>query len=303
MTERTEIRSATLIVNTKSRTGQKMFKRACTRLDKLPYPVEAHAVEKPEHLERAVRRALAKQPDLLILGGGDGTISGLVDLMVGKEVILGVLPFGTANSFIRTLGIPLDIDGAIDVLANGAPRRIDLGRIDDDYFANCAAMGISPQIAETVPHGLKKVLGRAGYLGWAAIQFAKFRPFTLIVGDGDKEHRLRVVEVRISNGPYHGGTELVDDATVDSGEIVVQAVQGHFKRRLIKNWVASVFRHDARHEDTINFSGKSLTVATEPSLPISIDGEVLAHTPITATIAAGVIRVMAPIPGPVIPSA
>ena len=47
----------------------------------------------------------------MILGGGDGTISGLVDLLVGKDVMLGVLPLGTANSFARTLGIPLDIDG------------------------------------------------------------------------------------------------------------------------------------------------------------------------------------------------
>ena len=166
--------------------------------------------------------------------------------------------------------------------------------IDDDYFANCAAMGISPQIAETVPHNLKKVLGRIGYLSWAAYQFVRFKPFTLIVTDAAGEHRLRVVEVRISNGPYHGGTEMVDAAAVDSGEIVVQAVVGHVKRRLVKNWAASFVGHKSRHEDIRNFRGKSLRVATEPPLPISIDGEVLARTPVTARIAAGVIRVMAP---------
>ncbi|MCV5420656.1 diacylglycerol kinase family protein, partial [Escherichia coli] len=90
--------------------------RACARLGDLPFPVEAHAVDEPEDLEPTVERALAKRPDLLILGGGDGTISGLVDLMVGTDTILGVLPLGTANSFARTLGLPLDLDGAIDVL-------------------------------------------------------------------------------------------------------------------------------------------------------------------------------------------
>ena len=289
-----EIRSAALVVNARSRKGQRLFRRACRRLGQLPFPVDAHAVENPLHLERTVRRALAKQPDLLILGGGDGTISGLVDILVGRDVILGVLPLGTANSFARTLGIPLDIDGAIDVLAQGSPRRIDLGMIDDDYFANCAALGISPKIAETVPHMLKKVLGRVGYLGWAAWQFSRFHPFTLIVGDDAGEHRLKVVEVRISNGPYHGGTELVEEARVDSGEIVVQAVCGHARRRLLKNWGAALLRLDARHEDTRTFRGTSLKVRTEPPLPISIDGEVLAHTPITAHVAAGVIRVMAP---------
>lgn len=289
-----EIKSAALIVNAKSRKGQKLFRRACRRLGQLPFPVDAHAVEDPGQLEATVKRALAKSPDLVILGGGDGTISGLVDLLVGKDVILGVLPLGTANSFARTLGIPLNIDGAIQVFATGTARRIDLGMIDGDYFANCAAMGLSPQIAETVPHGLKKVLGRIGYLGWAAGQYARFKPFILTVHDGSEEKRLRVVEVRISNGPYHGGTWLVDEAQVDSGQIVVQAVTGRYRRTLIKNWFASFLGLEARHQDTVSFTGQSLRVDTRPSLPISIDGEVLAHTPVTARIAAGIIRVMVP---------
>ena len=290
----TEIRSAALIVNAKSRRGRKLFRRACRRLRDLPFPVVPYAVKEPAHLDRTVRRALEKKPDLVILGGGDGTISGLVDLLVGKGVILGVLPLGTANSFARSLGLPLDIDGAIEVLGNGVPKRIDLGMIDDDYFANCAAMGISPQIAETVPHNLKKVLGRIGYLGWAGYQLTRFKPFTLFVDDGSGEKKLRVVEVRISNGPYHGGTWLVDEASIESGEIVVQAVKGHYKRRLVTNWANSFLGRRERHHEVVSFSGTSIKVRTDPPLPISIDGEVLAHTPVTAHVAAGVIEVMVP---------
>ena len=289
--------SAALIVNAKSRRGQAMFEQACAALSDLPCPVDAHAVTDPDELEDTVRRALKKKPDLVVLGGGDGTISGLVDLLVGKDVVLGVLPLGTANSFARTLGVPLDVAGAVEVLRTGRRKRIDLGMIDDDYFANCAAMGLSPQIAETVPHNLKKVAGRAGYLAWAAYQFARFRPFTLIVGEGADEQRMRVVEVRISNGPFHGGTELVDAASVTSGEIVVQAVCGGVKRRLVKNWAAAFVGHKARHEDTRDFRGTSIRIRTEPPLPISIDGEVLAKTPVTARVAAGVIEVMVPASG------
>lgn len=290
----TRFTSAALIVNAKSRKGQKLFQRACAAMDGLPFPVDAHAVEDPEDLERTVTTALAKKPQLVILGGGDGTVSGLVDLLVGKGVVLGVLPLGTANSFARTLGLPLTVEGAIEVLKTGVPKRIDLGMIDDDYFANCAAMGISPQIAETVPHGLKKILGRIGYLGWASWQFARFKPFMLTVDDGVEPKTMRVVEVRISNGPYHGGTWLVDQASINSGEIVVQAVTGRYKRTLAKNWAASFFGHESRHQDTVTFSGKSLKIETRPSLPISIDGEVLAHTPVTAKVAAGAIEVMVP---------
>jgi YegS/Rv2252/BmrU family lipid kinase len=287
-------KAAAMVVNTKSRRGQLWFERACARFHELDFPVDAHPVDDPKALLGIVEAALAKGPELLILGGGDGTISSLVDVMVGSKVRLGVLPLGTANSFARSLGIPLDLDGAIDAIVHGAPRRIDLGMIGDDYFANAAAIGLSPKIAETVPHQVKRWFGRAGYLAWAAREFLRFHPFTLIVGTGPDAQRLRVVEVRISNGPYHGGTELVDAAELDSGVIVVQAVKGHVKRRLARNWAASVLRLDARHEDTVDFTGTELHIATDPPLPISIDGEVLAHTPAIARIAAGIIEVMVP---------
>ncbi|MCM8730236.1 diacylglycerol/lipid kinase family protein [Hephaestia sp. GCM10023244] len=287
-------RSAVLIVNAQSRKGQAQFAAACAALKALPFPVDAHAITDPDTLDTVIKTALAAKPDLMILGGGDGTISGLVDHLVGTDTALGVLPLGTANSFARTLGIPLDIEGAVEVLRTGRRKRIDLGMIDKDYFANCAAIGIAPQIAQTVPHTLKKYLGRLGYLSWAALQYAKFRPFELVIEDAGIRRSVTVVEVRISNGGFHGGTEIVDDARVDSGEIIVQAVTGSFKRRLLKNWIASALRLPARHDDTVSFTGTALRVSTTPRLPISIDGEVLAKTPVTARIAAGVIEVIVP---------
>ncbi|PVX29244.1 diacylglycerol/lipid kinase family protein [Sphingomonas pokkalii] len=287
-------RSAAMIVNTKSRHGQDFFDRACARFHGQEMAVDAHAVEQPDELEATLAKALAKSPELVILGGGDGTISGLVDKLVGAGVTLGVLPLGTANSFARSLGIPLDVDGAVDTILHGRPKRIDLGMINDDYYASTAAIGLSPQIAQTVPHNAKRWFGRMGYLSWAAIQFLKFKPFTVIVGEGPNAQRLRAVEVRISNGPFHGGTELVDEADVSSGEIVVQVVKGHVKSRLVRNWAASVLRLEARKEDVESFRGQSLRVATEPPLPISIDGEVLAKTPVTAKVAPAVIEVMVP---------
>lgn len=285
---------AIMIVNTQSRRGRDWFDRACTGFKRLNFPIEAHAVDDPARLTEVVRAAVAERPDIVILGGGDGTISCLVDHLVGANVRLGVLPLGTANSFARSLGIPLDVDGAVEAIARGRPRRIDLGMIGDDYFANAAAIGLSPLIAQTVPHGVKRWFGRAGYLAWAALQFLQFRPFTLIVGSGAEAKRLRVVEVRISNGPYHGGTELVEAAEVDNGRIVVQAVKGHVKRRLLHNWLAATLRLKSRDDDTEDFVGDALEIATEPPLPISIDGEVLAKTPAIARIAPAVIEVMTP---------
>lgn len=291
----TQFKSAALIVNAQSRKGQAMFEKACAALKGLPFTVDAHAVEKPDQLEATLEKALSKKPELVILGGGDGTISGLVDLLVGKKVVLGVLPLGTANSFCRTLGIPLDVPGAVEVLRTGTPKRIDLGMIDDDYFANAATLGIAPKIAETVPHNLKKVLGRAGYLTWAAYQYAKFRPFKVTVTpDGEGPTTIKCVEVRIANGRYHGGQELMETAEIDSGEIVVECVRGHLRRKLLLNWAANVLRLPQRREDIVEFHAKRIRIDSNKPRAISIDGEVLAHTPVTVSVAEDAMTVMVP---------
>lgn len=283
--------TAALIVNAKSRKGRDLFEQACALLKARGIDVtEAHAVRDPGQLRATIRRVLDKDPPMVIVGGGDGTLSSTVDDFVPHDTVFALLPLGTANSFARTLGIPLDLEGAIDVIATGARRRIDLGMIDGDYFANCAAIGISPLIAETVPHNLKRYLGRVGYLGWAAWKFLGFRPFKLTVGNETSD----AVEVRIANGSYHGGTELVEDAAVDSGEIVVQVVTGNARHRLVWSWAASLLRLRARKRTVREFHGAELRIATDPPLPISIDGEVLARTPCTAKVARAVIEVAAP---------
>ncbi|MFD1612350.1 diacylglycerol kinase family protein [Sphingomonas tabacisoli] len=284
-------KTAALVVNARSRKGRDLFAEAGAKLQARGIALtETHAVRDPEQLQPTIRRVLASDPPMVIVGGGDGTLSSAVDDFVAHDTVFALLPLGTANSFARTLGIPLDLDGAIEVIASGERRRIDLGMIDRDYFANAAAIGIAPLIAETIPHHLKRHLGRIGYLSWAALQFLRFRPFKLTVGN----ETVDAVEVRIANGRFHGGTELVEDARLDSGEIVVQAVLGDARHRLVWSWAASLLKLRARRRTVRQFHGAELRIVTDPPLPISIDGEVLAHTPCTARVAQGIIEVAAP---------
>lgn len=287
-------RTATLIVNARARKGRKLFKQAAKALTRAGIQLTArHAVRDPSKLPEIVRQAVEGGAKMVIVGGGDGSLSCSVDFLVKHDCVFGVLPFGTANSFARTLGIPLDVEGAVGVIANGRRRRIDLGMIDDDYYANCAAIGISPLVAETVPHGLKKVGGRMGYLAWVGVQSMKFKPFRLIIERDGERHEMEALEVRIANGSHHGGTEMVE-ADLDSGEIVVQAVVGNTRRRLAWSWLLAALRLRAMKKTVCEYRGRSMRIITEPSLPISIDGEVLAHTPVTAKVARAVIEVAAP---------
>jgi YegS/Rv2252/BmrU family lipid kinase len=288
-------KDAVLVVNAHSRKGQDLFAQAKDKLEAAGIRlIAAHAVEDPTKMEETVRGAVADGAPMVIVGGGDGSMSGTVDEMVGKDVVFGILPLGTANSFARTLGLPLDLDGAVQTIATGRRRRVDLGMVDDDYFVNAASLGLSPIIGRTVPHKLKRYLGRIGYLIWAVKCSVGFRAFRLVIDDGKKERRIWSTEVRVLNGPYHGGVELSDNADVDTGQIVVQAVVGRSHVRLAWDWYAKFFKLRDRDAHTEEYMGKSFRIETRPRQRISIDGEVLAKTPVTVKIAPGAIEVAAP---------
>jgi YegS/Rv2252/BmrU family lipid kinase len=287
-------RQAILIVNTASRNGAEAFEPAREKLIAAGLElIDARAVDEPAALAGEVRAAVDRAR-MVIVGGGDGTLSETVDHFVGTDTVFGLLPLGTANSFARSLEVPLDLDGAVDVIANGEARRIDLAEIDGDYFLNNAALGLAPVVAESVPQTLKRSFGRLGYLMWAGWSAASFKAFRLTVDDGTRAHRLWATEARIANGRFHGGVELIESAGLESGEIVVQAVEGRSVMKLGWSYAASMLKHPSRHETVREFRGKWMRIDTKPRMRVSIDGELGPETPFEARAVPQAIFVAAP---------
>ena len=273
-------KQAILVVNAGSRKGADLFNQARDKLKAAGVELlDAKKCKSAKTMETAVKSALKKAP-MVIVGGGDGSLSSFVDFFIGTKVVFAFLPLGTANSFARTVGVPLDLDGAIDVIANGVARKIDVGCINGDYFLNAAAMGIAPKVAETVPHGLKRKLGRLGYLIWASWSAANFRAFRVKLEDGKRTVRMWATEVRIANGRYHGGIELIENADVKSGEIVIQVVTGRSVVKLGWSYFASATKLKARRQTVLEFVGQKFTLSTKPRMRVSIDGEVARETPL-----------------------
>lgn len=296
MPRRSLPRQAILVVNTASRRGAAAFDQAVQLLrDAGVELIEAKRVDEPGRIKREVKRAVDRAP-MVIVGGGDGTLSSTIDYFKDRDTVFGLLPLGTANSFARALGIPLELADAVKVIASGRKRRIDLGCIDGDYFGNSAAIGLSPMIARSVPSRLKKYLGRVGYALWAARVGVGFRPFRLTIDDGQSVATVWASEVRIANGGYFGGVELVEGAELDSGEIVVQVVTGKSNRNLAGSWLANMLKLRSRDQWQAEFRGRKLRIATEPPLDVTIDGELAGKTPITVTVAAKAVAIAAPNP-------
>ena len=107
-----ESRRAVLVVNTRSRHGARAYSEAKRLLAEAGMALDAaYPVRDAERLPEIVREEIAKGRKFIIIGGGDGSISSVVDHFAYTSVVFGVLPLGTANSFARTLGIPLDLHG------------------------------------------------------------------------------------------------------------------------------------------------------------------------------------------------
>ncbi|MGZ5269595.1 MAG: diacylglycerol/lipid kinase family protein [Ramlibacter sp.] len=94
----------------------------------------------------AVDHALAERASLVVAAGGDGTVSAVASRLVGTGTPLGVLPVGTLNHFAKDLGLPLDLEAAIDVLAAGHAIGVDVGEVNGRTFVNNSSIGLYPRI-------------------------------------------------------------------------------------------------------------------------------------------------------------
>jgi YegS/Rv2252/BmrU family lipid kinase len=288
-------RRAVLVVNTRSRSGERAYAEAKERLGGAGIKLDAaYPIRHAERLPEIVREEIAKGRKLIIIGGGDGTISSVVDHFAYVDVVFGLLPLGTANSFARTLGIPLDLQGAIDVLATGKIAEIDLGKINNDYFANGSSIGMPSIIGRATPASLKKWLGPTAYGLVAAVAFARYKPFRCIVTIHGEERSFEALDVRIANGAYQGGVLVASEAVLHDGEIVVHILKGRSKWALAKDWARLALSAPFAPGDIEALQAPEVTIDTRPSLYVSVDGEVITQTPIHVSVARKALLLIVP---------
>src|SRR5215210_6917202 len=234
-------RRAALIVNTRSRSGERTFFRALDRLQELGVTLgPTYAVRDPVRLPETVRDVLddGSEYRLLILGGGDGSVSSVVDFLAHHHVVLGLLPLGTANDFARTLGIPSDIEGACQTIAAGKMVDVDLGLAGDNYFVNVASVGLGVEATRALSPWMKKSVGPLAYPVAAIKAFLGHEPFSarLTFPDGDHEpvEYERLLQVAVGNGRFYGGGMVVaPESGIDDRRLDVYAIEMGRHRDLI----------------------------------------------------------------------
>lgn len=249
----------------------------------------------------AVRcRAVAERgDDLLVVGGGDGTISAAASVLAGNETMLGILPLGTLNHFARDLQIPSDLGEAAKLIAARSDRRVDIAQMNDHTFINNSAIGLYPLMV--LDRDLqRKRLGRSKRLAMivASVRtLVRFNHQRLTLTVNDEKELVDTPLLFVGNNDYRtdigapGRRESIED-----GQLSVFVMRKKSRRGLIAATIRALLDR-ARDDDMVKIEGvERLRVSNRRSaLPVSLDGEVVrAAPPLDYKIRKRALRVIAP---------
>jgi lipid kinase YegS len=159
--------------------------------------------------------------DIVIAGGGDGTVNEVVNGLVqveGHASALGVIPLGTANDFARSAGIPLQLEAALRVAVETEAVTVDVGRSGDRAFINVATGGFGTEVTVNTNPKLKRLLGGAAYFITGLGRFSELEPVQVRLRGPDLEWEGKLLVLAVGNARQAGGGHvLCPEAVLDDG--------------------------------------------------------------------------------------
>ncbi|MCO8270845.1 YegS/Rv2252/BmrU family lipid kinase [Actinoplanes sp. TRM 88003] len=189
-----------------------------------------YEVPKSKKAPKAVEKALKDKPDRLLVWGGDGMVQRSIDVVArsGAKVPVGILPAGTGNLLATNLGIPADLEEAVEIALHGEGRAIDLGKLEGEHFGVMAGIGFDGAMINDADRNLKDRLGKLAYV-WAGLRHVNGEPATATITiDGTKWFKDEASCVLIGNvSQITGGIKAFDDAKPDDGWLDVGVATAH----------------------------------------------------------------------------
>lgn len=270
---------ALLLINPHARKGRQSFSHVVAQLHDLGFELVEPPSVNPRLFSDLIRQ-YQQEVDLVIVGGGDGTLNAAAAGLIDTQLPLGILPLGTANDLAHALKIPLLLPEACQVIANGVLQRIDLGCVNGKFFFNVASLGLSVQITERLSKKSKQRWGVLVYAIAALETIWYARTFRAEITLNNELVRVKSVQVTIGNGQYYGGGLMVcEDAAIDDQRL-------HFYSINVRHWWELLALLPAlklgRHPAWTGIHAcrcQEVEVITYPEQPINTDGEITTYTP------------------------
>lgn len=236
-------------------------------------------IRPPRELANETQLLNDTQPfDLIVLCGGDGTLSRCARDLAENRATLGFLPLGTMNLFVRALGLPVDVEEAAHHIAHGVAREIDVGMMNDTLYLHHVSFGLHPKLIrerESMNHSSrigKMVTGLRAF--WMTIR--KPPALRIRISDGERVFEKPASSVVISNNPFGSGhIPYADD--VRSGRLGLYMCHNFEWSALLRLGADTMLGRLDENVDTESHSAPRFSIedAGREGKPIriSIDGE------------------------------
>ncbi len=301
-----------LIVNPRSAngsTGRRWGEIERTLRARLPLSFDVAFSERPEHATTIAREATEQYSRVTVLGG-DGTINEVVNGLIAEDrpvrpdLILGIIPRGTGADFVRSLGIPHDLEGAAERLASGTVRDVDVGKVryrrpDGSegvrYFINEAEIGMGAAVCQAVNRSSKRLGGRLSFL--RAILTTSLRYPNQVVRlslEGAPAEQVIINNIWLANGQYSGGgIRSAPRARLDDG--LLDVVQVGPMGLLDKITGMPKLRSGAFVDgpNVTYLTARRIEAESEAPVPVEVEGEPIGSLPATFEVIGERLRVMA----------
>lgn len=244
-------------------------------------------------MTKTVAAAVREGYDLVVAGGGDGTVSEVASALVGTGIPLGIIPCGTFNNIASSLGIAENLGEAAALIVAGKTRDIDTGLANRDYFFEASGVGLD---ASLFPIGEEIKGGRYHRVFQAARRFLGYSVVEMrITLDGGTEIRANSPLVVVANGPYYGSAfNIAPEAQLDDGVFSVVVFETCTRFDVAGYLAATAQRRQSSLPCISTYKASSVEVSAEASIPAHADGKPIGTTPVTfRTIPKG-LRVIVP---------
>lgn len=268
--------------------------RITSQLTSLGVDCDVHLTTGPDDALRAARRGAHEEYAAVVAAGGDGTLRTVADGLVGTGMPMGLLPMGTENVLARSVGVPLDLEGACRHLVRCPVRSMDMGQIGDKHFLCFAGIGFDAQVVEVVDMQMKEALGSMAYVAAALGAAWKHRdlvPRVRLTVDGRQvEHEFWML--LIGNIPMYGGQlRLTPRACPRDGLLDVCVFQRTDMPGSVRQWMAAAMGAHAELPDVAYYLGREIVVETETPISYQVDGDSGGLTPCTVQVVPAGLRV------------
>ena len=277
--------------------------KACRAWFRLLAPLSAHfpALEydftkHKGHATQLAKEAVAKQADLVIAFGGDGTFHEIVNGLAYSKTALAIVPTGSGNDFARSLKLPATLTSLADVIIAGNHQTIDLGIVNGRYFLNMAGIGFDAEVAQRVHQ--RSLTGTAAYVSSIIETIFKYKPLEVEIDIDGTLTREKITMVAVGNGRYvGGGVFMLPKADITDGLLDVCLISETTKGDMIKTLPATYFGKHLDHPKCRYLKLKEITIRpvdSEHPAYAQLDGEGYNEFPLRFKIAPQALKLVVP---------